>query len=304
MEELLKKLFEAQVLSQETKTELEAAFKSQLDEAIAAAKQEAEADVRVQLNEQWIKERETLIEAIDAKVDECLKAELDELREDIERYRDLEAEYAEKLVESKAAMSGELKDDLKELVEKLDAFLELRLKAEMEELHEDLTEVRKNDFGRRVFEAFVEEFEGGYADEESATTTLRETEKRLAEAMGALEAAETKTAELERKDKMDRVLKPLSGRQREVMEAILRNVDTKQLQEGYKTFIGRVIREADETTSEKEDTVLAEGDSTTTSVKEDSATTRKTGDTEEIIMEGTKPPADHTTLRRLAGIIG
>ncbi|MGI0075840.1 MAG: hypothetical protein ACREAU_00345 [Nitrosopumilaceae archaeon] len=305
MQELLSKLLGAQLLSEETKKELEAAFKTQLDEAITAAKEETEADVRVQLNEQWLKERDELIEAIDSKVDEFLKTELKELHEDIDRYRDLEADYAEKLVEAKASMASELKGDLVELVEKLDTFLELRLQAEMQELHADLQEVRKNDFGRRVYEAFEEEFQNGYCDVESATATLRETEKRLTETMAALEESENRTADLERSIKLAKILKPLRGRQREVMEAILRNVDTKHLEEGYKTFIGRVIKEADESgngekTSEKEETVLAEGNDDSSTLKEKAVT--KTGDTEEVITEGITSKADYSPLRKLAGI--
>jgi hypothetical protein len=49
------------------------------------------------------------------------------------------------------------------------------------------------------------------------------------------------------------------------MEAILRNVDTEHLEEGYKTFIGRVLRETDN--SEKEGEVLAEGKKTGTKKK-------------------------------------
>jgi hypothetical protein len=254
MEELLQKLLEAEVLSEETKKDLESAFQKKLDEAESAAKEEAAADVRAELTEQWVTERDQLIEAVDSKVTEFLAKEVEELKEDIERFRDLEAEYAEKLVEAKASMSDELKDDLMELVEKVDAFLEIRLSAEIEELREDLDAVRKNDFGRRVFEAFADEFMVNYADEDSAESTLRETTERLRDTEEALAESEEKRKEIERQIAMEQVLSPLGGRQREVMEAILRNVDTEHLEEGYKTFIGRVIRE----TSEKEDSVLAE----------------------------------------------
>jgi len=254
MEELLQKLLEAEVLSEETKKDLESAFQTKLDEAIAVAKDDAAADVRAELTEQWVIERDQLIEAVDSKVTEFLAKEVEELKEDIERFRDIEAEYAEKLVEAKAAMSDELKDDLMELVEKVDAFLEIRLAAEIEELREDLDTVRKNDFGRRVFEAFAEEFVASYADEDSAEISLRETQERLRDAEEALAESESKRKEIEREIAMEQVLSPLTGRQREVMEAILRNVDTEHLEEGYKTFIGRVLRE----TSEKEGSVLAE----------------------------------------------
>jgi hypothetical protein len=308
MEELLQKLLEAEILSAETKSELEDAFKAQLDEAIAAAKENAAADVRTQLTEQWVRERDALIEAIDTKVGDYLEGEIDELREDIDRFRDLEAEYAQKLVEEKAAMSAQLKADLAELVEKIDSFLEIRLAAEIEELREDINVVRRNDFGRRVFEAFAREFVDNYADEDSAAATLRETEERLVDTVALLEQKETQLLALQRKIKLDEVLAPLSGRQKEVMEAILRNVDTQNLEEGYKTFIGRVIRETtkDSAISEKEGKVLAEGEK-----KSDSFVTKGviiTGDKEEVINESVSSEDAAAAARRkeyiqkLAGI--
>lgn len=259
MEELLQKLLEAEILTEDTRKELEDAFKAQLEEATTAAKDETAADVRAELTEQWVTERDNLIEAIDTKVGEMLVQEIAELKEDIESFRDLEAEYAEKLVEAKGEMGDELKGDLKELVEKIDSFLEMRLKSEMSELKEDIAEVRKNDFGRRIFEAVEAEFNDNHADKASAAKSLRETKARLADTETALEESESKLAAMQRTQKLDEVLSPLAGQQRDVMEAILKTVPTDKLEEGYKTFIGRVIRESEEDVkSEKEDKVLAE----------------------------------------------
>jgi len=326
MEELLQKLLEAEILSEDTKKDLEGAFQNKLDEAISAAKDDASADVRAELTEKWVVERDQLVEAVDTKVTEFLGKEVEELKEDIERFRDLEAEYAEKLVEAKTAMSDELKDDLKELVEKVDAFLEIRLNAEVDELKEDLDEVRKNDFGRRVFEAFADEFTVNYADEDSAENSLRETSARLKDAEDALELSEGKLSDVNRTIAMETILSPLGGRQRDVMEAILANVDTEQLEEGYATFIGRVIRETDD--SEKEGSVLAESDkeeeedddekddkkkSKKKSKKKDDDDDKKidegvkvTGDTEDnTLMEGSdeESTARLNQLRKIAGII-
>jgi len=303
MDELLQKLLEAEVLSEETKTELETAMKGKLDEAVELAKSEAAADVRAELTEQWIQERDTLIEAIDSKVDDYLATELAELKTDIESFRDLEAEMAENLVEAKAQMSDELKGDLGELVEKLDAFLEIRINAEMEELHEDITEVKKNTFGRKLYEAMADEFASDFADDDSIEGNLRETESRLTDTSEALEEAQTKIASMERKEKMADVLEPLSGRSQEVMEAILKNVPTEQLDEGYKTFIGRVLKETTEDTvnSEKEDKVLAES----TDEVSDDKTVIATGDSDEIITEGDEThlsDAAKANLRKLAGL--
>lgn len=316
MEELLQKLLEADVLSEDTKKELEEAMKGKLEEAVAGAKKEAAADVRAELTEQWVQERDALIEAIDKQVGEFMQSEIEELKEDIDRFRDLEAEYAEKLVEAKAQLGNELDGDITELVEKIDAFLEIRLATEMEELKEDLNRAKENDFGRRVVEAFAEEWSLNFADDESAEGTLRETEERLVDTQKALEESERKLAKMEREEKLHKVLSSLSGKSKEVMEAILRNVATDQLEEGYKTFIGRVLREStEEETSEKEDKVLAEE---TSEEKEGSKELKEnegrvvTGDKEEVLDEEQKANKDtnlhlkeeaRKRLQKMAGII-
>jgi hypothetical protein len=322
MNELLQKLLEAEVLSEDTKTELETAFQTQLDEAIKAAEDNATADVRASLTEQWITERDQLIQGIDNKVTDFLQHEMTELKEDIESFRDLEAEYAEKLVEEKAAMSDELQNDLSELVEKMDAFLEIRLQAEMSELKEDLEEVGKNTFGRKIFEAFADEFMSNYSDDESNAVSLNEAQQRLADTEDALLESDTQLAKLQRKLKLDEVLEPLSGHPREVMAAILNNVDTEQLEEGYKTFIGRVLREAQDSDddSEKEDKVLADekdddkkdddkkdSDKKDSDKKDDEVKEGRvvTGDTEELLTESNDDPAAAQRiayLQRIAGI--
>lgn len=287
MDELLKKLLAAEVLTEETKQELETAIKKHLEEAVSKAREDATAAVTAELQEQWITERETLIEALDAKVTEVLGEEINELKEDIERFRDLEAEYAEKLVETKAEMAEQLKKDIAQLIEKMDAFLELRLTAEIEELKEDLEAVRKQSFGKKVFEAFVEEFKKFYTEDDSVEAKLVETEQRLHDALVSLEETEKKIAKMERAQKMEQVLKPLANnaRAKEIMEAILKNVDTPMLEDAYNVYIGRVLKESDkksENTSEKEESVLAEGK------KEEVNGVVKTGDNKEQLNEEEK----------------
>ena len=309
MDELLQKLLEAEILSEDTKKELEEAFNSKLDEAVESAKSEAAADVRAELTEQWVQERDALIEAVDSKVSDFLDGEMTELKEDIERFRDLEAEYAEKLVEAKSEMGEELKGDLGELVEKLDAFLEIRLSAEMEELREDIDLVRQNEFGRKIFEAVADEYARSYADDESLEGTLRETESRLEDTTTALEESERKLSGLERAAKISEVLEPLDGSAKEIMETILKNVPTDQLDEGYKTFIGRVLKETKDDTSEKEDTVLAE-DKKESKGKKLIEGQVVTGDDESLIEENDKDQQDNklsadgmARLQRLAGLV-
>jgi len=308
MNELLKKLLEAEVLSEETRQELEEAMNAQLQEAIESAKKEAAETVRVELTEQWITERDTLIEAIDEKVEDYLKTEINELKEDIAAFRDLESEYATRLVETKGEMAEELQRDLAELIEKLDAFLEIRLNAEFEELREDINQTKKLQFGKKVFESFVQEYRKSFVDGDSTEAELRDVREQY-------EAEVTKRKKLEEsidiathKLTMDKVLKPLSGKQREVMETILKTVPTDGLVEAYKTFIGRVLKETEDTKSEKEEKVLAESKSELVEkakkrgfVKTGNED-RKDEENEEVAEKAAKSSVVAESYRRLAGL--
>jgi hypothetical protein len=308
MEELLKKLLEAEILSPETKQELETAFSQKVDEATKKAKANAEAEVRAELTEKWVTEKEKLVETIDEKCNELLQKEISELKSDIESFRDLEAEFAEKITEEKSKMSVQLQSDLSELVEKIDAFLEIRLGSELEELREDIDAEKRKDFGRRIFETFVEEYQAEYSDDDSVQAKLEEAQAKLEETQSQLREAANVRDQLVRKNKMEELLKPLSGRQREIMETVLSNIATADLDEGYKTFIGRVVKEETQTTStEKEGKVLAETKSavSTEKGKKTKVVTGNSPITETVQDESDKnnqPSESILRIRRLAGI--
>jgi hypothetical protein len=307
MDELLKKLLEANILTEDTKVELEAAFQTQLDEAREVVKAETAETVRAELTEQWITERDQLIEAVETKVNVFLGREISELQEDISRFRDLEAEAAEKLVEAKEEMAVALQSDMTQLVEKLNTFLEMRLTAELDELKDDLQEAKTLQFGREIFEGFVKEYRTSFVNEDGVEAELAESRQRLADTEARLEEAQSKIDKAARDTKLATLLQPLEGKQRDVMESILTNVATADLEEGYKTFIGRVLKESQVTesqsTEEKEDKVLAEGE-TEGQKQEEANLVTVTGDTEQTLEESTvvEAPADYSQLRKLAGL--
>jgi hypothetical protein len=103
--------------------------------------------------------------------------------------------------------------------------------------------------------------------------------------------------DLYRKVKLKEVLAPLSGRQKDIMESILQGYPTERLEESYKIFIPKVIKESVEDT--KDTTILSESTNTTTI-----ETTLLTGD--EMINESHEKPLEGSTMKseilRLAGL--
>ena len=297
MDEILNKLLESELLSEETKKEISEQWTTGLNSYKQSVREETILEVRAELSEQWVKERDTLIESVDVFVSQALKSELEELKSDIERFRDLEAEMAEKLVEEKHKLAEEVSSELDQLVDKIDAFFEMRLSEEMEELKEDLEIVKQNEFGRKIFEAFSNEYSKSYYDEDSSAAQLSITESKLEDAQSRIAELEAAQAKMLREQKMEKVLSPLTGKKREQMAFVLQNVETSKLEEGYKFFIGRVLKEEAAPAAE----VITE------SVKPAEQTVLITGE-EQITEEVAAPVVSQSStaalnqLKRLAGL--
>jgi len=300
MDEILKQLLASDVLSEETKVQLQEQFKTAVDAFLSEERAKLEKELTLQLTEEFVAAREALTESVNSKVDELVKAEFDELKEDINKFRDLEVEYAEKLVEEKEALAAKVSEELDQLVDKLDAYLDYTLKSELDELKEDIDQVKKLEFGRHIFEAMENEFK------KHRVTDLAVQERELAEAKDALADAsklidkmkKERLAE-ERTTKMDELLSPLSGNAREQMKIILSNIATEKLDEAYKVYLSRVLKEA----------VVAPAKAATEQqplVEDKTPVQTKvvTGneEPEEPVQPSTQPNNDLKRLARLAGL--
>ena len=296
MDEILQKLVSSELLSEETKAEITKVFSESVEAYKAQLSEEIGLQVRAELAEQWVKDKEALVESMDSFITVQLASEIKELKEDVESFRDLEVEYSAKLVEEKHAMAAQLGEELDQLVDKIDAFLEIRLSEEIEELKEDLEEARQNTFGRKVFEAFVGEFGKSFIDESSVMGKLAVTEQKLREAEKKLEEQATAASVAARQQKMAEILAPLSGSKREQMELILKNVETDKLQESFNKLVGRILKE-----DAPENKTLVES----TEDKTVDSTTVVTGETAPVITEGkhdAEKEARIARLRKLASV--
>jgi hypothetical protein len=304
MEDILKKLLESDLLSADTKAQLNEQFTAAVDAYLAEERSKLEVEVRSTLTEEFVKAREELAETVDTKVEEFLTKEFDELKEDINKFRDLEVEYAEKLVEEKERLAQLLGEQMNQLVDKLDAFLEVRLDEEMSELKEDIEDVKKLEFGRKIFEAVETEFKKFRKED------LTTVEADLAEALDKLNDAEDRLAEIEstrlaeaRNSKLEELLSPLSGNAREQMKIILSNVSTEKLEEAFKIYIGRVLKEA-VAEPKKEETKAPTTAIVESKTVEAKTSTIVTGNEEQLTEDVTTNDAQSARLSRMRKLAG
>jgi hypothetical protein len=293
MDEILQKLLQSELLSEETKAEISEQWTTSVETFKTQVREETANEVRAQLAEQWIAERDELVTKVDGFVAEALVKEIAELKADIERFRDLEAEYAEKIVEEKHKLAEEVASELDQLVDKIDAFFEVRLAAELDELKEDIDVVKQNEFGRKIYEAFASTFATAHIDEESVQSQLKVAEAKLADLQQALATSEENRIAIVREAKLEKLLTNLTGKKREQMEMVLKNIETNRLEESYKFFIGRILKED----------VAAPAATLTEGAEDGKKTTVVTGDAP-VESAAVEPQLNESLakLQRLAGI--
>jgi hypothetical protein len=184
---------------------------------------------------------------------DALAKEIAEFHED---KKDL-AETKVKLVrEAKSKFAEVKKDFIAKGANKVSKIVESTLKGEINALKEDIDEARKNDFGRKMFEAFASEYATSHLNENSEVAKLMNVvavkDKQLVEAKAfAIKAktlAESKAKEVkrmalvaERKETIDGLLSPLNRAEQEIMTDLLESVQTNRLQSAFDKYLPSVI---------------------------------------------------------------
>ena len=183
----------------------------------------------------------------------ALATEINEFAQD---KRDL-AEAKVKLVrEGKARFEAVKQQFIKRSAAVVKETVTRQLTSEIKQLKEDIDGARTSNFGRRIFEAFAQEYTTSYLNEKSETAKLlkviKKREQEVFEAKTALAQKETlvesKEHEIrvakdmaERKAVMSEMLAPLSADKREIMKELLESVKTSKLNESFEKYLPAVM---------------------------------------------------------------
>jgi len=186
------------------------------------------------------------------------------------------------------------------------------LKKEIGSFRTDIKAARENDFGRRIFEAYVGEYMTSHLNESGEVRKLQDAVAKLNEQIESTKIENAKQKQLtesvqrklsaakdrvNRDKKLNELLGPLSKKDRGVMEELLLTVKTEKLDEGFKKYIPAVL---------KEDTVTR---TTVTKQKrtplKESVRTAKTGNKRASIAQTEEDQSDLaeiSQLQKMAGI--
>jgi hypothetical protein len=158
MLDALKQLFENNVISEEIKASIEAAWEARIVEN----KEQVAQQLREEFAQKYEHDKQTMVEAVDRMITDHLTQELVEFADDRKQLAEMKVKYAQKMKADTAVMKE---------------FVTRQLASEVAELHEDQV-VMANKFGKLeqfVVEALAEEIAEFYKDKQD----LAETKVRL-----------------------------------------------------------------------------------------------------------------------------
>ena len=187
--------------------------------------------------------------------------------------RDL-AETKVKLVREAKSKFEDIKHHfIKRSAKVVEAAVTKKLTSEIKQLKEDIDSARNNEFGRKIYEAYAQEFAGSFLNEKSETSKLlkiiakkdqelAEAQQTAAEKANLVESVQrdlrvTKDL-MERKAAMSELLAPLDASKRDIMKELLESVPTKKLNESFDKYLPAVMEGQSRKPVEKK-TMLSEG---------------------------------------------
>jgi len=142
---------------------------------------------------------------------------------------------------------------------KLGQSVSRHLKAEMNQLHEDIKVARENNFGRKIFEAYAAEFGSTYLNENAEIRRLsQEVDRKNQQLEEAIRIVSKSKQLVESKEKeiriikdsnqrtavMDELLAPLNEEKQEVMRNLLESVQTSRLKGAFEKYLPAVLNDA------------------------------------------------------------
>jgi len=269
MLDIVKQLFENNVISEEIKSEIENAWQHRIQEN----REQVTAQLREEFAQKYEHDKTAMVEAVEAMLTDRLHAELSELAEDRQALIDARARYAEKMtLDSKTFESFVLHNLRKELTElhedrkrvaanvsQLESFIVDALAKEIAEFHADKkdlaeTKVRLVRESKAKFEAIKKEFIARSAKiiEETVSKGLRSEMIQLREDIEAARkndfgrrifesfASEYAASHLNEKSETAKLLKLVAKKENELEEAAKIVAETQKLVESRDTEIRMV----------------------------------------------------------------
>ena len=186
-------------------------------------------------------------------VEEALSKEIAEFHQD---KQDVAETKVRLIREAKAHLEKVRNNFITKGAAKVSEIVSKTLQKEIASLKEDIDAARKNDFGRRLFESYSQEYNQSFLNSKSETAKLlkvvdttnqqlEDAKKTADEKVKIIESKEQEIEDLkntaEREKVINELVTPLNAEQKDIMTNLLESVQTGQLRKQFEKYVPAVI---------------------------------------------------------------
>lgn len=176
--------------------------------------------------------------------------------------------------ESSEKLANAKKKFFMEASEKMEKFTNNAVARELKEFRQDIAESRKNNFGKKLFEAFAREYAVKFFNEDKVVKSMLESvkanqnkllhttkvlEKQLSEAKEQNKNLNIVNNKLTREKIINESIAHLTKDKQEMIRNLIKEVPTNQLNESIKKFIPMILSNSSSNLINKNEKVLKEG---------------------------------------------
>lgn len=177
-------------------------------------------------------------------------------------YHDDRQKLAEDRVKFRIRSKQEINETKERLVKQtaiaVEKFVKETISSELEQLKDELAEAKKNNFGRKIYEAFAADFLSSFFNENAEmkklTEAIEERDRKIEEILETVKSKEEKldesakqvriaNARIERMKIFNDLLGSFGQEKREIMEDLLKDTPNDKLEEQFHRYLPTLLEE-------------------------------------------------------------
>lgn len=255
MNELLSKLLANDLLNEETKSNLTEGIKNYLVEFELTRTAEIRESLLESMSTEISKTRQILIDAMDEQLNATIKENFDFVKDDIASFRNLDEEYKEQFAKAKLVLAEEFAADKNKLIQDMHECIDSECQNGFKALHEDICEVKRHGFGKKIFDAFKDEFKNSVHDNSDDKVKINDLKTEIDSAKDELEKSKgeidthkanyedalAECSRLKREIAINECLQNVKGESREQLRIMLEHTTTDKLKDTSQRFINKLL---------------------------------------------------------------
>lgn len=241
MNEILNKLLDNQLLSQENRDAIAESINTFINEWKSQQEEIITKNLVESLTKQFNEEKTNYFKTLESKTQKVLESTTQQFANEILSYKDQEIEAKRAVAQEIMSLRENYNAEKANLSTHMASILTKYANEAFETLKEDISVIRKQTFGLALFEHFADEYNKSFHDKSSVRNKLDDTMSDLEAANALIASLQCENQKLQRNNLIAESTKNLKGKAKTELTLILENTSTDKIPTIAEQYIKKIV---------------------------------------------------------------